>query len=378
VIKVICVAGARPNFVKVAPLWHALSASPRYQPYFVHTGQHYDDKMSQVFLQQLGLPRPDYMLDVGSGSHAQQTALLIQRFESVLAHVQPHVVIVVGDVNSTMACALVAAKFQLRDQFSFALDAQPRQRPVIAHVEAGLRSGDNDMPEEINRRVTDAIADLHFTTEASAGVHLHNEGVAEQRVHFVGNVMIDSLMTVASQSVDTMQTLNTAQRFALVTLHRPSNVDEPARLQSLLQAIADATNGMAVVFPAHPRTAANLAASTIMQAKDFAAWQVVEPLGYTEFIHLLGRAAIVCTDSGGIQEEATILGTPCVTLRTTTERPITVTHGTNRLAGVEIDGIVATIRDVLESPRVAIAPPPLWDGQTAPRIVGVIEAAVSE
>jgi UDP-N-acetylglucosamine 2-epimerase (non-hydrolysing) len=202
--------------------------------------------------------------------------------------------------------------------------------------------------------------------------------VAEQRVHFVGNVMIDSLMTVASQSVDTMQTLNTAQRFALVTLHRPSNVDEPARLQSLLQAIADATNGMAVVFPAHPRTAANLAASTIMQAKDFAAWQVVEPLGYTEFIPLLGRAAIVCTDSGGIQEEATILGTPCVTLRTTTERPITVTHGTNRLAGVEIDGIVATIRDVLESPRVAIAPPPLWDGQTAPRIVGVIEAAVSE
>lgn len=350
----------------------------RFEPHFVHTGQHYDDKMSQVFLDQLGLPKPAAMLSVGSGSHAEQTAALMTRFEPVLQRLQPHVVIVVGDVNSTMACALAAAKFRLREEFSWDLQATPRTRPIVVHVEAGLRSGDNDMPEEINRRVTDAIADVLFTTEASATEHLAREGVATERVFFVGNVMIDSLLTViAAPGADHMASqLGLASRqYAVVTLHRPSNVDDPVRLAALLQTISGALGGLPVVFPAHPRTRAALA--EISRRTPLPAWHIIEPLGYAEFVGLLGNAALVCTDSGGIQEEATMLATPCVTLRDTTERPITVTHGTNRLAGTELGPIAAVIRATLAAPRGAVTPPPLWDGQTAPRIIHVLADLIS-
>ena len=377
-MRVICVAGARPNFVKVAPLWRAMAANARFEPYFVHTGQHYDDKMSQVFLEQLGLPKPNAMLGVGSGSHAEQTAALLTRFEQVLKQIQPHAVIVVGDVNSTMACALAAAKFRLRDEFSWTLQAAPRSRPLVAHVEAGLRSGDSDMPEEINRRITDAIADLLFTTEASADQNLAREGVAAERVFFVGNVMIDSLLTVAAAPGGDQiasQLGLAARKFAVVTLHRPSNVDDPVRLAALLQTISGALGGLPAVFPAHPRTRAALV--EISRHTPLPAWHIVDPLGYVEFVGLLGNAAVVCTDSGGVQEEATMLATPCVTLRDTTERPITITHGTNRLAGTELGSIAEMIRETLAEPLLAIAAPPLWDGQTAPRIIKVLADLIS-
>ncbi len=345
----------------------------RFEPHFVHTGQHYDDKMSQVFLDQLGLPTPMAMLGVGSGTHAEQTAALLARFEPVLQQVQPHVVLVVGDVNSTMACALAAAKFRLRDEFSWALQPTPRSRPIVVHVEAGLRSGDNDMPEEINRRVTDAIADLLFTTEASASENLAREGVAAQRVFFVGNLMIDSLHVAlaAGGATDVAKQLDLAPReYAVITLHRPSNVDDPVRLAALLQTISGALGGLPVVFPAHPRTRAVLA--EIARHTPLPGWHIIDPLGYAEFVGLLGGAALVCTDSGGVQEEATILATPCVTLRDTTERPITVSHGTNRLAGTELGPIAEIIRTTLAATHTIATPPPLWDGHAAPRIIEVL------
>jgi UDP-N-acetylglucosamine 2-epimerase (non-hydrolysing) len=355
-----------------------MAGNTRFEPHFVHTGQHYDDKMSQVFLDQLGLPKPTAMLGVGSGSHAEQTATLLTRFESVLQQLQPHVVIVVGDVNSTMACALAAAKFRLRDAFSWTLQAAPRTRPIVAHVEAGLRSGDNDMPEEINRRVTDAIADLLFTTEASATKHLAREGVAAERVFFVGNVMIDSLLavTAAPAATDAATELGLVRRkYVLVTLHRPSNVDDPVRLAALLQTISGALGGLPAVLPAHPRTRAALA--EISQRIPLPGWHIIDPQGYAEFVALLGGAALVCTDSGGVQEEATMLATPCITLRDTTERPITITHGSNRLAGTELGPIAKMIRETLAEPPLVIAPPPLWDGQAAPRIINVLADLIS-
>ena len=317
------------------------------------------------------------MLGVGSGTHAEQTAALLTRFELVLEQIQPHVVIVVGDVNSTMACALAAAKFRLRNEFSWTLQARPRSRPIVAHVEAGLRSGDHDMPEEINRRVTDAIADLMFTTEASADQHLAREGVAAERVFFVGNVMIDSLLAVSAAPGDHIASqLGLASRqYAVVTLHRPSNVDDPVRLAALLQTISGALGGLPAVFPAHPRTRAALA--EISRHTPLPAWHIIDPLGYAEFVGLLGNAAVVCTDSGGVQEEATILATPCVTLRDTTERPITITHGTNRLAGTQLGPIAEMIRATLAAPLVVVAPPPLWDGQAAPRIIHVLADLIS-
>ncbi len=355
-----------------------MAGNARFEPHFVHTGQHYDDKMSQVFLDQLGLPKPTVMLGVGSGSHAEQTAALLTRFELALAQIQPHVVIVVGDVNSTMACALAAAKFRLRDEFTWALEKSRRSRPIVAHVEAGLRSGDLDMPEEINRRVTDSIADLLFTTEASADLHLAREGVAAERVFFVGNVMIDSLLavTAAPPVTNIAKQLGVAPRqYVLVTLHRPSNVDDPVRFAALLQTISGALGGLPAVFPAHPRTRAALA--EIAQRIPLPGWHIIDPLGYAEFIGLLGGAALVCTDSGGVQEEATMLATPCITLRDTTERPITITHGTNRLAGTELGPIAKMIRETLADPPLVIAPPPLWDGQTAPRIVRILQTLVA-
>jgi UDP-N-acetylglucosamine 2-epimerase (non-hydrolysing) len=364
-LRVICVAGARPNFVKIAPLWRALSSDSWFQPYFVHTGQHYDDKMSQVFLDQLGLPTPDSMLGVGSGSHSAQTAAVLERFEPVLEQVQPHVVIVVGDVNSTLACALAASKFRLRESFAWSLDSAPRFRPIVAHVEAGLRSGDLDMPEEINRRATDAISDLMFTTEAAAGENLRREGVVAERIHFVGNVMIDSLMSVMVAAT----TRFSQTPYALVTLHRPSNVDDPLRLRALLKTISDATDGMPIVFPVHPRTRASLGDASNLPTT----WNLIEPLGYTEFVGMLRHAAIVCTDSGGVQEEATVVGTRCVTLRDSTERPVTVSHGSNRIAGTDLARIDDVIRSCLAESNIAKHPPPLWDGHAAPRIVAVIK-----
>jgi UDP-N-acetylglucosamine 2-epimerase (non-hydrolysing) len=372
---VICVAGTRPNFVKVAPLLRAISGNPRMTGTYVHTGQHYDDAMSAVFVEQLGLPAPDFELAVGSGSHAAQTALIMARFEAVLTQVQPHVVMVVGDVNSTVACALAAAKFTLDRPFSWTIDRSLRRRPIVAHVEAGLRSGDLDMPEEINRRVTDAVADVLFTTEASADANLTREGVDSARVHFVGNVMIDSLAPLAHRRDTSGQRIGVPDRgYLLLTLHRPDNVDDPERLAALLTAVAAGSGDLPVVFPVHPRTRARLdaLAGQLVAPK----WRVIEACGYVEFIGLMAHAAIVCTDSGGVQEESTVLCVPCVTLRDSTERPVTITHGSNRLAGTEPVAIAAVIRSTLAAPPEHRAPPPLWDGHAAPRIIAVIDSLV--
>jgi UDP-N-acetylglucosamine 2-epimerase (non-hydrolysing) len=371
-VRAICVAGARPNFVKVAPLWRALAASPRIRPTFVHTGQHYDDVMSDVFLRQLGLPRPHFELAVGSASHARQTAAILTGFEPVLAEVQPHVVIVAGDVNSTLACALAAAKFVLDRPFACALDGGPRTRPIVAHVEAGLRSGDRDMPEEHNRRVTDALADLLFATEAAAVDNLRREGVAAERIHLVGNLMIDSLLAAATLARTGPAPVDVAPGYLLLTLHRPANVDDPATLRALLAAVAAGAGDRPVLFPVHPRTRARLDAAGVALPRG---WHVVAPLGYLEFVRVMADAALVCTDSGGIQEVTTVLGVACVTLRDTTERPVTLAHR-NRLAGTEPAAITAAIRESLASPPPPAPPPPLWDGQAAPRVVRVLEAVI--
>lgn len=371
-MRVICVGGARPNFVKLAPLYRALAASDRIQPYFVHTGQHYDQALSAVFLEQLGLPAPAFELSVGSGSHAEQTGAILTRFEPVLSAVQPHIVVVVGDVNSTVACALAAAKFHLDRPFATALG--PRRRPVVAHVEAGLRSGDLDMPEEINRRVTDALADLCFTTEASAHDHLRREGVADDRIHFVGNLMIDSLYAVKDAALARPPVVGApAGHYLLLTLHRPANVDDEGRLAALLAAVAAGAGDRPVVFPVHPRTRARLEAGGHVIPRG---WHLTGPQGYLDFVALMARAAAVATDSGGIQEETAVLGTPCVTLRDTTERPVTLADGRNRLAGTDPAAITAAIHAALTTPPAPALPPPLWDGRTAPRIVTVLEATI--
>ncbi len=376
-MRIIVVGGARPNFVKVAPLLRALGATRRFSSTFVHTGQHYDEAMSAVFLAQLGLPAPAFELGIGSGTHAAQTAAVMTRFEPVLREVQPHVVVVVGDVNSTLACALTASKFTLERPFTSGLG--PRTRPIVAHVEAGLRSGDLDMPEEINRRATDAIADVLFTTEASAGEHLRREGIADEQVHFVGNLMIDSLLTMveaARAARAAAPSTAAGSRYLLLTLHRPGNVDDADHLRALLAAVeaGAAADGLPIVFPVHPRTRARLAAAGV--ALTAPRWHLIDPVGYLEFVGLMDGAAVVATDSGGIQEETTVLGVPCVTLRTSTERPVTVSHGTNRLAGTDPAAITAAVRAALAAPSAPRPPPPLWDGQTAPRIVAVLERLV--
>ncbi len=354
------VAGARPNFMKIAPVMEALRAYPQVDQILVHTGQHYDEALSKIFFHQLRIQRPEVDLGVGSGSHAEQTARVMQAFEPICLEREPDLVVVVGDVNSTVACSLVAAKLGI----------------PVAHVEAGLRSFDWSMPEEINRVVTDRLSTFHFTTERAANENLKNEGVQAEHIHFVGNVMIDTLL-IQLQHVPTVRTLaqyDLSERgYALVTLHRPSNVDSPESLAPIVDALADVAETLPVIFPVHPRTRGNLESFGLRP--NLGRVRMIEPLGYQEFLALMSEAAVVLTDSGGIQEETTVLGVPCVTLRLNTERPVTVEHGTNRLVSLDAEAIVGAALQAAEERnggRPLKQPPEFWDGKAAERIANVI------
>jgi UDP-N-acetylglucosamine 2-epimerase (non-hydrolysing) len=359
-MKVVTVVGARPNFVKVAPLVEAFRLHGITQ-YLVHTGQHYDREISGLLFEDLGLPEPDINLGVKSGSHAQQTAEIMRRFEPVLEQERPNMVVVVGDVNSTIACALVAVKMNI----------------PVAHVEAGLRSFDRSMPEEINRILTDAISDLLFASEPSAVENLTREGTASERIHLVGNVMIDTLLRHRDRArcLPTLETLGLKNGagpvpFAMVTLHRPSNVDSPIELRRWLEALRELNRRVPVIFPIHPRTQRQIAAHHLERLLD--GIRSTGPMGYLEFLGLLSHAALVVTDSGGIQEETTALGIPCLTVRDSTERPITLHVGSNRLVGSDPQKMLSAAHEVLDgkAPRGRI--PDLWDGGAAERIAQVI------
>jgi UDP-N-acetylglucosamine 2-epimerase (non-hydrolysing) len=346
--------------MKIAPLVGAFSRRPeQFESLLVHTGQHYDEKLSQIFFDELGIPRPDINLNVGSGSHAQQTAAVMAAFEPVLLQQRIDMVLVVGDVNSTIACALVASKLGV----------------PIAHVEAGLRSYDRQMPEEINRVLTDQISDLLFTTEEAAAENLRREGVDAAKIHFVGNVMIDTLLAHRDRARATAvhATLGLEPRaYGLLTLHRPSNVDDAGDFERLMRGLELVARDVPIVFPVHPRTRPVVARSATAQGMvDAGRLRLIDPLGYLEFIGLMERARVVLTDSGGVQEETTILGVPCVTLRENTERPVTITHGTNQLVGtdpIKIGEAWARVKQAASTP----AGPPLWDGQAAERIADVL------
>lgn len=360
-MRVLVVAGARPNFMKVAPILRALSGAG-HEALLVHTGQHYDARMSDSFFRDLGLPEPDHHLGVGSGSHAVQTARVMEAFEPVLLETRPEWVVVVGDVNSTLACALVTSK----------LKQETGSR--IAHVEAGLRSGDWRMPEEVNRVLTDRLSDLLLTPSRDALPNLLAEGLPEDRVAFVGNVMIDTLFhqLEGARALEMPARLGLAGRpYAVATLHRPSNVDSAETLEPILRALAEIHAGqLPIVFPVHPRTRKQISVFGLEPLLE--GLTVLEPLGYSEMLSLTAGAALVLTDSGGLQEETTALGIPCITLREQTERPITVSEGTNRLAEwpLTVEGIVGLSRATLEARRAGEAPRPEgWDGHAAERVV---------
>ncbi len=364
-MKVLHVAGARPNFMKVAPIMAEMARHPgTFSQVLVHTGQHYDEGMSRIFFEDLGLPRPDVDLEVGSGSHAEQTARIMLAFEPVCRRERPDLVIVVGDVNSTLACALTAKKLGI----------------AVAHVEAGLRSHDMTMPEEINRLCTDALADLLFTTDRLAGENLRREGLPADRIHFVGNVMIDTLERhrAAAADLTLMGDLGLAPHsFAVLTLHRPSNVDDQRTVTGILEALHEISRELPIVFPMHPRTRARIeefALGGFIAAVGGRAAGILgmEPLGYLEFLHLAMNARLILTDSGGLQEESTVLGVPCLTLRPNTERPITCTEGTNRVIGSDGARILKAAREVLAADMPAGRRPEKWDGRAAERIVGVL------
>jgi UDP-N-acetylglucosamine 2-epimerase (non-hydrolysing) len=355
-MRIICVVGARPNFMKVKPVMDALARRGQ-EVVLVHTGQHYDPAMSEVFFEDLGLRRPDHFLGAGSGTHATQTARVMLAFEPVVASVRPDIVVVVGDVNSTLACSLVTAK----------------SGAILGHVEAGLRSGDWTMPEEINRVVTDRVSDYLFAPSEDAVANLRAEGRAD--AHLVGNVMVDTLLANfdRARERDTLDRLGLKPgEYGLVTLHRAGNVDEPEVLDRLLTALDQVGAMCPLVLPAHPRLANRITqASRIREASVAGRLRIIPPAGYLDFIALQASALLVLTDSGGVQEETTALGVPCLTLRENTERPITVTHGTNQLVGSDPDQIVAAAKLALDSPPVP-RKPALWDGYAGQRIAAVL------
>lgn len=361
-MKVINVVGARPNFMKVAPLHSAFKKYSYITSKIVHTGQHYDERMSKVFFKQLGMPKPDYYLGVGSGSHAEVTAKVMVEFEKILLIEKPDLVIVVGDVNSTLACAIAAKKLNIK----------------LAHVEAGLRSGDKKMPEEQNRILTDSIADYLFVTEQSGMVHLAREGIMSERVFFVGNVMIDSLINFRdkAQKVTLLEDLQIASKtFVLMTMHRPTNVDHVDKLKVMLSVIRAVGKTNKIIFPLHPRTKKQLINFGLYES--FLAIPhllVLEPQGYLEFIHLMENSLLIITDSGGIQEESTYLKVPCLTVRDSTERPITITLGSNILIPeLKVNRILNTYLKTVERKEQNSIIPPFWDGQAANRIAKTID-----
>jgi UDP-N-acetylglucosamine 2-epimerase (non-hydrolysing) len=355
-LRIVHVVGARPNFVKISSILRACSQAPEIESLLVHTGQHYSENMSKSFFEAIEIPFPDVNLEVGSASHAQQTAEIMKRFEPVLIKNNPDAVLVVGDVNSTIACSLVAKKLGIK----------------VIHVEAGLRSFDRSMPEEINRILTDAISDILFVTEPSGLVNLEREGITGPRVHFVGNVMIDTLEYHKSKAAHSriLGELDLeARQYAVVTLHRPSNVDEREALIRILDALAEIQKETKVVFPMHPRTVENLkSGGLISDIESLPNMLITQPLTYIDFLKLMSESRVVITDSGGIQEETTILGIPCLTVRENTERPVTVTEGTNVLVGTDtnkiLDGYRQSVNKIIPSSR-----PKFWDGRASQRIV---------
>jgi len=359
-MRIVNIVGARPNFMKMAPLLREMRRHPEITTTLVHTGQHYDDRMAGQFFRDLQIQQPDISLEVGSGSHAFQTAEVMKRLEPVLTDVRPHVVVVVGDVNSTVAGAITSVKLGI----------------PVAHVEAGLRSFDRSMPEEINRILTDAISDHLFVTEESGRENLLREGVDAAKIHMVGNVMIDSLEQSRPvwERSDVVEKLGLPRGgYGVVTLHRPSNVDDPATLRGLVKALGEIGRRLPLVFPVHPRTQSRLEAVDAESASAGGSGaRYIAPLGYLEFVGLMASSRLVLTDSGGLQEETTALGIPCLTLREHTERPITVTQGTNRIVGTSPDRIVEEAMAVLAATQAAMARPPLWDGHAAERIVAIL------
>ena len=409
-MKIVLVAGARPNFMKVAAIIDAIelhnsSDLPFIDYRLVHTGQHYDAKMSQTFFTDLGIPKPDVDLGVGSSSHAQQTGDIIKKFEAVVLDECPDIVLIVGDVNSTIACSLVASKIS----YPTPTAKLKLLRPRIAHVEAGLRSFDRDMPEEINRVLTDVVSDFLFITEQSAVKNLQREGVSKEKIYFVGNTMVDSLLKHLKQSTqspilerlgllhDAASTLTSGsdetrpqsqgshRAYGVMTLHRPSNVDDPEGFRNILEALQELGQDMPIVFPVHPRTKGRIQefhfeqffASLDSQVIGPSGLYCVDPLGYLDFLRLTSQAQLVLTDSGGLQEETTILGVPCVTLRENTERPITITQGTNVLAGTSKDQILLYAHQQLTHCQKRKRPK-FWDGHAGERIVQTLYGWASE
>jgi UDP-N-acetylglucosamine 2-epimerase (non-hydrolysing) len=360
-IKIICVCGARPNFMKIAPLMKAFAANSEFKTLLVHTGQHYDEKMSKLFFDELNIPKPDINLEVGSGSHAVQTAEVMKKFEPVVLEFKPDYVLVVGDVNSTIACGLVAVKLGVK----------------LIHVEAGLRSFDRTMPEEVNRVLTDSISDLLFVTEQSGVDNLIREGISPEKIHLVGNVMIDTLLANKhkAEASDVLSKLGLVKKgYGVITLHRPSNVDDLEKLSEILDAFEQIQKEIKLVFPIHPRTRNNIRNSPLeKRVESMTNLLLTDPIGYLDFLCLMSNAGVVMTDSGGIQEETTILGVPCMTLRENTERPVTLTEGSNRLVHITEEDILKNYRDIKNnSHNISSKVPKFWDGKAAQRIAGEI------
>jgi UDP-N-acetylglucosamine 2-epimerase (non-hydrolysing) len=365
--KIILVVGARPNFMKIAPVLRELNSLPKdFNTLLVHTGQHYDKNMSEVFFDELSMPEPDMHLNVGSASHAIQTARIMEGFEKVLFDFQPDLVMVPGDVNSTVACALTGVKEGI----------------PVAHLEAGLRSFDRTMPEEINRVVTDHISEMLFVTEKSGLVNLEREGISSEKIHFVGNTMIDTLAALLPKALQKWPELSELmnlsaegvrnKEYVLVTLHRPSNVDDPAVLKEIVDGLCRVAEETPVIFPVHPRTAEKINELGMDNVSE--RLNLIGPLGYLEFLSLTAHASVVLTDSGGIQEETTWLGIPCLTARPNTERPVTITKGTNRLIESSSDAIFSEVRRVLNREISGASRPELWDGKAAERIVQILRS----
>ena len=358
-LKIVHIVGARPNFIKISSVLRACSDESMIESVLVHTGQHYSDNMSRMFFDDLDIPYPDINLEVGSGSHAQQTGEIMKRFEPILIELKPDAVLLVGDVNSTVACALTATKLGIK----------------TIHVEAGLRSFDRTMPEEINRILTDTICDFLFVTEPSGLVNLKQEGIDDSRVHFVGNVMIDTLEFHKKKALKSLvlKDLNLEPgQYAVVTLHRPSNVDQNHSLEKILDALESIQKEIKIVFPVHPRTIKQLKSTQLSRRlESLSKIIIVKPLGYLDFLKLMSEAKFVITDSGGIQEETTVLGIPCLTVRENTERPITLTEGTNMLVGIDTEKILHGFKRCMNFTQMT-SRPKFWDGKASERIVRIL------